>query len=97
MQYTHPAHLSGIVTITAIEDHQRDFERHAGHRRALLEARPSRPSRPSSVARLRAAVLTLARRDHSLTDYPCRLPDGKMGRVAAIQADGEWTLVCRLA
>ncbi len=37
----------------------------------------------------------LAFREHSLTDYPCRLPDGTMGRVAAVEVEGEWTLVCR--
>ena len=35
--------------------------------------------------------------DHSLTDYPCRMPDGRMGRVAAVLEGGEWTLVCRTA
>jgi hypothetical protein len=41
------------------------------------------------------AIVEGLRRDHSLTDYPCRLPDGRMGRVAAVERDGEWTLVCR--
>ena len=35
--------------------------------------------------------------DHSLTEYPCRMPDGRMGRVAAVLEGGEWTLVCRTA
>jgi hypothetical protein len=35
--------------------------------------------------------------DHSLTDYPCRMPDGRMGRVAAVLEGEEWTLVCRAA
>lgn len=34
--------------------------------------------------------------DHSLTEYPCRMPDGRMGLVAAIFDQGEWTLVCRM-
>jgi hypothetical protein len=31
---------------------------------------------------------------HELTDYPCRLPDGRMGRVAIHDVDGEWEAVC---
>jgi hypothetical protein len=38
------------------------------------------------------------RRDrHSLTTYPCRLPNGKIGRTAVVLSGGEWTLVCRVA
>ena len=37
------------------------------------------------------------RSDPWLTPYPCRLPNGKMGRAAAVFTDGEWTLVCRTA
>jgi hypothetical protein len=48
-------------------------------------------------ARLRAAILAIARRDHSLTDYPCWLLDGSIGRVAVIQQNGDWTLTCRVA
>ena len=33
---------------------------------------------------------------HSMTDYPCRLPDGRMGRVAIREIDGEWVAVCVL-
>jgi len=33
---------------------------------------------------------------HSMTDYPCRLPDGRMGRVAMREIDGEWVAVCVL-
>jgi hypothetical protein len=33
---------------------------------------------------------------HSMTDYPCRLPDGRMGRVAMREIDGEWEAVCVL-
>ena len=35
--------------------------------------------------------------DHSLTDYPCRLPDGRIGRVAVVLQGADWTLVCRVA
>ena len=31
---------------------------------------------------------------HELTDYPCRLPDGDMGRVAIREVEGEWEAVC---
>jgi hypothetical protein len=64
------------------------------HERAL---RDTRPERPSAWARLEAAILNLARRDHALTDYPCRLPDGKIGRTAVVMSGGEWTMVCRVA
>jgi hypothetical protein len=37
------------------------------------------------------------RPDPLLTPYPCRLPNGRLGRTAAVLADGEWTLVCRPA
>ena len=73
--------------------HRGEEQRHANDR-ALSAVRVERPSLP---ARLGAAILTLVRRDHSLTDYPCRLPDGKIGRVAVIQQDGDWTLVCRVS
>jgi hypothetical protein len=55
-----------------------------------------RAERPSLPARLGAAILNLVRRDPSLANYQCRLPDGKIGRVAVIQQDGDWTLVCRV-
>lgn len=35
--------------------------------------------------------------DHADTGYPCRMPDGRMGRVHAVLTDGEWTLVCAVA
>ena len=35
--------------------------------------------------------------DHSLTDYPCRLPNGSIGRVAVVLQGEEWALVCRVA
>jgi hypothetical protein len=35
--------------------------------------------------------------DHSLTDHPCRLPDGRLGRVAVVQQGADWALVCRVA
>ena len=65
------------------------------HQRVGLE---ERIVRPSPAVRLGAAILRVVRRDrHSLTKYPCRLPDGKIGRTAVVYRDGEWTLVCRVA
>jgi hypothetical protein len=78
------------------ERHRDEARRHA-HRRATLEARPARPPRPSPLARLRAAIPSRGAEDHGLTDYPCRLPDGTIGRVSVIEVDGEWTMVCRVA
>jgi hypothetical protein len=50
------------------------------------------------LGRLEAAFANLVRRaDHSLTDYPCRLPSGGIGRVAVVLSGGEWTMVCRVA
>jgi hypothetical protein len=71
--------------------HHGETRRHA-HARALLD---TRPDRPSAWARFEAAILNLVRRDHSLTDYPCRLPNGKIGRTAVVMSGGEWVLVCR--
>ena len=76
------------------ERHRGEEQRHARHR-SLVEAQGERPSLP---ARLAAAALRMARRDrHSLTNYPCRLPDGKIGRTAVVRSGGDWTLVCRVA
>jgi hypothetical protein len=86
--------LLHILAMTLDEDRHRDEERRHAHDRALAEAGPAGPSVP---ARLRATILSLVRRDHSLTDYPCRLPDGGIGRVAVIPSGGDWTLVCRVA
>jgi hypothetical protein len=47
--------------------------------------------------KLQAAILTRLRRDHSLADHACPLPNGSTGRVAVVQHGGEWTLLCRVA
>jgi hypothetical protein len=90
-----PPDLRSMVTLTYEADRHRGEEvRHALHR-GLLEGRVERPSFP---ARLSAAVVRLVRREaRAMTSYPCRLPDGKIGRTAAVLLDGEWTLVCRVA
>lgn len=77
-----------------LERHRGEERRHA-HQRAL--ARAHQP-RPSALARfVAAAVRSVRRESHSLTDYPCRLPDGKIGRTAVVERDSEWMLVCRVA
>jgi len=87
--------LVSILAATFDEDRHRGGARRHDHHRALLESRAARSSRS---ARLRAEILHVVRRDrHSLTDYACRLPDGKIGRVAVLELNGEWTLVCRVA
>ncbi|HYN47933.1 MAG TPA: hypothetical protein VER83_03655 [Candidatus Nanopelagicales bacterium] len=84
------------LSASAIEqERHRGEERRHALQRALAEARQPRLS---ASARLVAAAVRRARREnHSLTDYPCRLPDGKIGRTAVVERDGEWMLVCRVA
>jgi predicted nucleic acid-binding protein len=77
------------------EAHHRGEGQHPAHLRALLEMRAARPA---SSARFVAATLRAVWRErHSLTNYPCRLPDGLIGRTAAVQRNGEWVLVCSVA
>jgi hypothetical protein len=77
------------------QDRHRGEERRHAHHRALLETRVERSSLP---ARMGAAFMHVVRRDrHSLTDYACRLPNGKLGLTAVVQQGGEWALVCRAA
>ena len=73
--------------------HDGEARRHADER-ALREAEPERVS---MRARVEVAFLKLVRRDHSLTDFPCRLSDGSVGRLAVVLQDGDYTLVCRVA
>ncbi len=84
-----------------------------GHQGELLaEARATRLARNGRARQAPLATrLTLAGRtgqllraigvrrrpDPWLTPYPCRLPNGKIGRTAAVLIDGEWALVCRPA
>ncbi len=76
------------------ERHRGELARHAYHR-SLAE---TRVERSSWSARLGAAFMHVVRRDrHSLTDYMCRLPNGKIGRTAVVLQGGEWALVCRVA
>jgi hypothetical protein len=83
-----------MLTATSEVDRHRGEERRHAHHRGLLEGRVERPSQP---ARLVAAIQSIVRRDrHSLTNYPGRLPDGKIGRTAVVQVNGTWELVCRV-
>ena len=94
MRSSQPTSLPQLLAATFDDDRDRDLERlHARHR-ALLDG-PA--AGPSLAARFAATIVNLVRRDHSLTDYPCRLANGSMGRVAVVRDDGDWTLVCRVA
>jgi hypothetical protein len=64
---------------------------HESVRRARLA-----PGGPGLLARLVEAVRQRLEDRHSLTDYPCRLPDGRTGRTAIRQVGGEWVGVCVL-
>jgi hypothetical protein len=88
-----PGHYFYFAFASDLNRH-RLTDRRDPHPRAAGDAAAERPWLP---ARLAAAIATLVRRDHSLTDYPCRLPDGSIGRVAVVQAAGDWALVCRVA
>lgn len=87
--------LTQILGTTIDEDrHRGGSSAHARHR-ASLEAPVERSSLP---ARMGAAFMHAVRRDrHTLTSYPCRLPNGKIGVTAVVLQGGEWTLVCRVA
>jgi hypothetical protein len=89
-----PTDLRSMLAATYEVDHHRLEERRHAHRRSLLEGRVERPS---PAARLVAAILRIVRRDReSLTDYPCRLPDGNIGRTAFVEVAGAWVLVCHV-
>ena len=91
----HPMSTRQYLAASAEEDRRRGEERRHAHHRALLT---TRAERPSAWARLVAATLRVARGDsHLLTSYPCRLPDGKIGRTAVVSSGGDWVLVCRVA
>lgn len=86
--------LSTYLLVQAIQEDWRREELRLARLRAFHE---SQIRRSTWSTRLRTWVLSVIRPDHSLTDYPCRLPDGTLGRVAVVRADGDWTLVCRVA
>ncbi len=86
--------LPFMLAATYEEDRHRYEERRHAQRRALLEGRPPGASLPT---RLGAAIAKVVQRDQSLTAYACRLPDGKIGRIAVVLQNGDWVLVCRVA
>jgi hypothetical protein len=89
-----PTDLRSMLATTYEEDHHRFEERRHAHQRSLLEGRFQRSS---PAARLTAAILHIVQRDRdSLTNYPCRLPNGKIGRTAFVEVAGAWVLVCHL-
>jgi len=84
------------IQATAVdqERHRDEDWRHELHRSRL----EGLVERPSIAARLQAIALRAVLRDRrALTGHPCRLPDGRIGRTATIQHDGDWILVCRIA
>ena len=68
----------------------------AAQERARLARLAAGPAGPGPRARI-AALYRAWHLRHALTDQPCRLPDGGIGRTAIVMADGEWTAVCVLA
>jgi hypothetical protein len=90
-----PAHVNRHLAASIQEDRWREQGRPSSTRHRT--SRDAQPEGVSLAARVRAAVEHVLGRDHSLTDYPCRLPDGRIGRVAVIEAEGGWVLVCRVA
>ena len=76
---------------------RREDARRLEQYRQFMEARAETPSPLTRLGQLGQAIRTRLQAEHSLTEYPCRLPDGRLGRVAVVQQDGDWTMVCRLA
>jgi len=90
MRYLHLYYRAASIGESRGRDEERlDAAQH-------LVPREAQPERVSLATKVRAAVQFVLRRDHSLTDYPCRLPDGRIGRVAVVKVAGEWSLVCRV-
>jgi hypothetical protein len=73
------------------------------------QAQPSRRPEPEALApivedrwaawanREQALARATTADIHSLTDVPCRLPDGTIGRVAVVVDGGRSTVVCHVA
>ena len=89
-----PTGFNSMLASTYEADRDRGEARRHEHRRAMTVGQGDRVSIPARVV---AAVLARLEPEHSLTDYPCRLPDGRMGRVAVIKDRGDWVMVCRTA
>jgi len=89
-----PTAFNSMLASTYEADRDRGEARRHEHQRARNEAQGDRVS---TRARVMAAVRSRLKPEHSLTDYPCRLPDGRMGRVAVVRDRGDWVMVCRMA
>lgn len=68
----------------------------AAHARDTARMARLAPLRPGAMARLADALRARLEDRHSLTEYPCRLPDGRIGRTAIRRVEGEWVAVCVL-
>ena len=86
---------SHYLAATFDADRRRGRDRRSGHLRAIREPFAMRASRPARAA---AALTRIVRRErHAMTDHPCRLPNGQIGRTMIVNVDGEWTAVCAIA
>jgi hypothetical protein len=54
------------------------------------------PVRPGPLARLADTVRARFEDRHALTELPCRMPDGRIGRTAIREVEGDWIAVCVL-
>jgi hypothetical protein len=68
-----PQWVGSVLVVDDAADVRRLYQREDAL--PLTEDEPG-PGRASLVARLQATILLRIRRNHSLTDYPCRVPDG---------------------
>ena len=66
---------------------------HAGEAARLARLAPVHPG---PLARLADAIRTRVEDRHASTEYPCRLPDGRIGTTAIRHVGGEWIAVCVL-
>lgn len=77
--------------------HHADLDSEAARDGLARTVRSGGAGHPTWLARFGGAIRGLVRRDPSLTDLPCRLPDGRLGRIGVVEQQGEWVLVCRVA
>jgi hypothetical protein len=89
--------IFALNALDIVREKQRDDQILAAERRLLGQLDEAPVPGPSMLARLTGAFRKGEPDEHSLTEYPCRLPDGTMGRVAVIMQGGDWALVCRRA
>jgi len=68
----------------------------AAHARDSARLARLAPLHPGPLARMSDAIRARVADRHALTEYPCRLPDGRIGLTAIRRVDGEWTAVCVL-